>query len=113
MTDGSGLHPTAIVDPRAQVDAGVRIGPYSVIGPEVRIGRDAEIGAHVVLEGPVTLGARCRIGHGAIIGGEPQDLKFKPGHAVGVTIGEETSIRECVTIHRATHDGHEIGRAHV
>ena len=107
MTDGSGLHPTAIVDPRAEVDAGVRIGPYSVIGPEVRIARDAEIGAHVVLEGPVTLGARCRIGHGAVIGGEPQDLKFKPGHAVGVTIGEETSIREYVTIHRATHDGHD------
>jgi UDP-N-acetylglucosamine acyltransferase len=101
------LHPTAIVDPRAEVDAGVRIGPYSVIGPEVRIARDAEIGAHVVLEGPVTLGARCRIGHGAVIGGEPQDLKFKPGHAVGVTIGEETSIREYVTIHRATHDGHD------
>jgi UDP-N-acetylglucosamine acyltransferase len=107
VADAPGIHPTAIVDPRAELDAGVRIGPYSVVGPEVRVGRDAEIGAHVVLEGRVTLGARCRIGHGAIIGGEPQDLKFKAGLPVGVAIGEETSIREYVTVHHATHEGHD------
>src|SRR5262249_59867104 len=83
VTDAPGIHPSAIVDPHAELEAGVRIGPYSVIGPEVRIGAGAEIGAHVVLEGRVTLGARCRIGHGAIIGGEPQDLKFTAGAPPG------------------------------
>jgi UDP-N-acetylglucosamine acyltransferase len=101
------VHSTAIVDPRAELDTGVRVGPYSVIGAGARIGRDAEIGAHVVLEGRVTLGTRCRIGHGAIIGGEPQDLKFRDGLPVGVTIGDDTAIREYVTVHRATHEDHD------
>ena len=90
MTDAPGVHPSAVVDPRAELDTGVRIGPYSVIGAGARIGREVEIGAHAVLEGRVTLGARCRVGHGAIIGGEPQDLKFRAGLPVGVTIGEDT-----------------------
>jgi len=107
MTDPPGIHPTAVVDTRAELDRGVRIGPYSVIGPGARIGRDVEIGAHAVLEGRVTLGARCRVGHGAIIGGAPQDLKFRDGLPVGVAIGDETSIREYVTVHRATHAGHD------
>src|SRR5262249_58795666 len=87
VTDAPGIHPTAIVDPRAELEGIVRIGPYSVIGPEVRIGPGAEIGAHVVLEGRVTLGARCRIGHGALIGGEPQDLKFTAGRPPGGGLG--------------------------
>ena len=106
------IHSTAIVDSRAELDTGVRVGPFSVIGAGARIGREAEIGAHVVLEGRVTLGARCRIGHGAIIGGEPQDLKFRDGLPVGVAIGDDTAIREYVTVHRATHEDHDttIGR---
>lgn len=107
MTEASRIHPTAVVDARAELEAGVRIGPYSVIGPGVRIGPEAEIGAHAVLEGRVTLGARCRVGHGSIIGGEPQDLKFRDGLPVGVVIGDDTSIREYVTVHRATQEGHD------
>lgn len=107
MTEASRIHPTAVVDARAELDVGVRIGPYSVIGPGVRIGPEAEIGAHAVLEGRVTLGARCRVGHGSIIGGEPQDLKFRDGLPVGVVIGDDTSIREYVTVHRATQEGHD------
>src|SRR5262245_19749580 len=106
VSSGSAIHPTAIVDPGAELDTGVRIGPYSVIAAGARIGRDTEIGAHVVLEGRVTLGARCRVGHGAIIGGDPQDLKFRPAQQ-GVSIGDETTIREQVTVHRATHEGHD------
>src|SRR5207247_649542 len=71
------IHPTAVIDPRAELAAGVSVGPYSVVGPDVRIGGDTEIGAHSVLEGRVTIGARCRIGHGALIGGVPQDLKYR------------------------------------
>ena len=107
MADAPEIHPTAVVDARAELEAGVRIGPYSIIGPGTRVGRDTEIGAHAVLEGRVTLGARCRVGHGAIIGGEPQDLKYRDGRPVGVAIGDDTSIREYVTVHRATHEGHD------
>src|SRR4029453_14811697 len=56
---------------------------------------------------------RARVARGAIIGGEPQDLKFRAGLPVGVSIGADTSIREYVTVHRATHEGHDtrIGAA--
>lgn len=107
VSDVSAIHPTAIVDARAELDTGVRVGPYTMIGPEVLIGRDTEIGAHAVLEGRVTLGARCRIGHGAIIGGLPQDLQYREGLPVGVAVGDDTVIREYVTVHRATHEGHD------
>jgi len=99
------IHSTAIIDRRAEIGPDVRVGPYSVIGPEVSLGEGTEVGSHAVVEGRVTIGARCRIGHGSVIGGIPQDLKFREGTPVGVRIGDDTSIREHVTIHRATHEG--------
>jgi len=106
------IHATAVVERGAELAPDVHVGPYSVIGPEVRVDAGTEIGAHVVLEGRVRVGARCRVGHGAIIGGVPQDLKFREGTPVGVTLGDDTVIREYVTIHRATHEGHDttVGR---
>jgi UDP-N-acetylglucosamine acyltransferase len=98
------IHPTAVIDPRAELGPNVSVAPYAVIGPEVRLGAGTEIGAHVVLEGRLAVGARCRIGHGALIGGLPQDFKYRPGSPVGVRIGDDTVIRELVTIHRATRD---------
>jgi UDP-N-acetylglucosamine acyltransferase len=98
------IHPTAVIDARAELAAGVRVGPYSVIGPDVRIAEATEIGAHAVLEGRVRIGTRCRIGHGAIIGAMPQDFKFRDGTPTGVRIGDDTMIREYATIHRATHE---------
>ena len=111
MTTGPAIHPTAIVDPGAELGAGVRVGAFSVIGAEATIGPEAEIGHHVVLEGAVVLGPRVRIGHGSVVGSAPQDLKFRPGTRSGVRIGADTTIREYVTIHRATHEGDwtEIG----
>jgi UDP-N-acetylglucosamine acyltransferase len=99
------IHPTALVDPRAQLGPGVRVGAYTVIGGEVVMEADAEIGHHAVLEGPVTVGARARIGHGCVLGGVPQDFKFKPGTHSGVRIGADAILREYVTIHRATREG--------
>jgi UDP-N-acetylglucosamine acyltransferase len=96
------IHPTAVVDPRATIEAGARIGAYSIVGPEVTVGAAVEIGHHTVLEGRVVLEARVKIGHGALIGGDPQDLKFKPDTPSGVKIGAGTVVREQVTIHRAT-----------
>jgi UDP-N-acetylglucosamine acyltransferase len=71
------------------------------------LGAGAEIGAHVVIEGRVAIGARCRVGHGSVIGGVPQDFKYREGIPVGVAIGDDTIIREHVTIHRATQEGHD------
>jgi UDP-N-acetylglucosamine acyltransferase len=109
----SEIHPSAIVDKSATLGADVRIGAFSVVGPEVTLGDGVELGNHVVLEGRVTLEPRVRIGHGAVLGGIPQDLKFQPGTPSGVRVGEDTVIREYVTVHRSTHpDGWtEIGRA--
>ncbi len=96
------VHPSAIVGPGARIGEGVRIGAYSVIGSEVSVGSDVEIGHHVVLEGQVVIGPQVRVGHGAVIGGAPQDLKFKDGTPSGVRIGARTILREYVTVHRAT-----------
>jgi UDP-N-acetylglucosamine acyltransferase len=111
MSEPDAIHPTAVVDPKANLAAGVRIGAFSVIGAEVTIAADAEIGHHCVLEGKVEIGERARIGHGTVLGGLPQDLKFKDGTPSGVRVGADTAIREYVTVHRATHAGSftEIG----
>jgi UDP-N-acetylglucosamine acyltransferase len=108
----SAIHPTAIVDPHARVGARVRIGAYSVVGGGAVLEDDVELGHHVVLEGRVLLGPRVRIGHGSILGGAPQDLKFKETTPSGVRIGAGTVLREHVTVHRATtpEGWTEIGR---
>lgn len=112
MSLADGIHPTALVDSRARLGARVRVGAYTVVGPDVSLGDDVELGHHVVLEGRVELAERVRIGHGTVLGGLPQDLKFKEGTPSGVRIGAGTTLREYVTVHRATTpDGWtEIGR---
>jgi UDP-N-acetylglucosamine acyltransferase len=100
------IHPTAVVDPRAQLGHGVEIGPFSVIGPDVQIGSGSRIGPHVVIDGRVRMGARNRVFPGACIGLEPQDLKYS-GAPTEVVIGDDNAIRECVTINRATADGEQ------
>jgi UDP-N-acetylglucosamine acyltransferase len=97
-----GIHPTALVDPAARLGARVQVGAYAVVGADVVLGDDVAVGHHVVLEGRVVLGARVRVGHGTVVGGLPQDLKFTPETPSGVRVGEGTVIRELVTIHRAT-----------
>jgi len=107
-----GVHPTALVDSKATLGAGVRIGAFAVVGPEATLGAGAEIGHHCVLEGRVEIGERVTVGHGSLLGGRPQDLKFRDDTPSGVRIGADTTIREYVTVHRATSAGGwtEIGR---
>ena len=100
------VHPTAIVDPRAQLADGVVVGPYAVIGPDVEIGAGSSIGPHVVLDGRVRMGAGNRIYPHACIGLEPQDLKYN-GAPTEVVMGDNNTIRECVTINRATAEGEQ------
>ena len=106
------IHPTALVDPRARLGARVRVGAYTVVGGSAVLGDDVELGHHVVLEGRVELAPGVRIGHGSILGGVPQDLKFKDTTPSGVRIGAGTVLREHVTVHRATsaEGWTEIGR---
>jgi len=94
-------HPTAIVDPKAEIDSGVEIGPYTIIGPDVSIGAGTRIGSHVVIEPHVVIGPDCTIFQFAAIGAIPQSLKFK-GEKTVAKIGRGTIIREFVTIHRGT-----------
>lgn len=95
------IHPTAIIDPKAEIGANVTIGPYSIIREHVYIGSNTEIGPHVVIDPFVTIGSNCRIFQFAAIGAVPQDLKFE-GERSYVKIGSSTVIREFVTIHRGT-----------
>jgi UDP-N-acetylglucosamine acyltransferase len=98
------IHPTAVVDAGAQLGEDVQIGPYCVVGPHVVLGDGVRLRSHVVVDGHTTLGARCQVWPFASVGTQTQDLKFKGG-APRAEIGEETSIRECVTISAATADG--------
>ncbi|MBP7831137.1 MAG: acyl-ACP--UDP-N-acetylglucosamine O-acyltransferase [Kiritimatiellae bacterium] len=98
------IHPTAIVDPGAEVGADADIGPYCVVGPRVRIGAGARLMAHVFMEGWTTLGPGCTVFPFASLGTQTQDLKYKGG-APRVEIGEKTTLREYVTVNAATSDG--------
>jgi UDP-N-acetylglucosamine acyltransferase len=95
------IHSTAIVSPKAELAADVKIGPYAIIGDACVIAEGCEIGAHAVLERNVKLAARVKIGVGSVLGGDPQDLKFK-GEDTTVEIGEGSVIREYATINRGT-----------
>ncbi|PYS52682.1 MAG: acyl-[acyl-carrier-protein]--UDP-N-acetylglucosamine O-acyltransferase [Acidobacteria bacterium] len=100
------IHPTAIISPSAEIADGVRIGPYVVIEEDVQIGDGCEVGAHAVIKRFTTIGARNRIFEHAILGGEPQDVKFK-GESSRLVIGDDNLIREGVTMHRANGEGEE------
>ena len=89
------------IDPRAEIEDDVEIGPFSVIGPYVRIGRGTRLENNVTLMGRVTLGQCNHVYPGAVIGGEPQDVSYA-GSETEVLIGDHNIIRECVTINRAT-----------
>ncbi|MET0211311.1 MAG: acyl-ACP--UDP-N-acetylglucosamine O-acyltransferase [Burkholderiaceae bacterium] len=97
----SGIHPTAIVDPTAQIAADVEIGPYSIVGPQVVIGAGSVLGPHVVIGARTRLGARNRIFQFASIGEVAQDRKYG-GEATTTTIGDDNTFREYATVHGGT-----------
>ena len=95
------IHPSAVVSSHAELAAGVKIGPYSSIGDRVVIGRDTEVGAHVVIEGTTTIGERNKICPFSSIGTPPQDIGYR-NEDTRLEIGNDNTIREYVTINRAT-----------
>jgi len=91
----------ACVDPQAQLDFNVEIGPFCTVGPAVRIGSDTRLLGNVTVTGNVTIGRGNTIHPGAVLGGEPQDTSYR-GADTRVTVGDDNVIRECVTINRAS-----------
>lgn len=95
------IHPQAIVHPTADLDVGVTVGAWTLIGPGVRIGARAEIGPGVLIERETTIGAECEIYKGAVLGTNPQDLKYQ-GEETHLEVGDRTVIREYATLNRGT-----------
>ena len=95
------IHPTALVDPKAELATNVEVGPYSIVGPGVRIDSGTRIGPHVVLRGPTTIGRDNRIFQFASVGEECQDKKYR-GEPTELVIGDRNVIREGCTLHRGT-----------
>ncbi len=95
------VHPTAIVDPEAELALSATVGPYAVIGAGVQIGEGTSIGAHTVIEGPTRIGRDNRIHAHSSLGGAPQDMKYR-GEPTELHIGDRNTIREFCTFNRGT-----------
>lgn len=95
------IHPAAIVDPKAELDASVSVGPYTVIGPHVKIAAGTTVGPHVVLEGHTRIGRDNRIFQFSSIGAANQDKKYR-GEPTELVIGDRNTIREFTTLQVGT-----------
>ncbi len=98
------IHETVIIGEGAKIADDVKIGPYCTVSAQATIGSGTELISHVVVSGKATIGSGCTVSPFAVIGGQTQDLKFKGGMP-GVQIGNNTVIREYVTVNAATNDG--------
>jgi len=98
------IHPTAIVDPKAEIAGGVEIGPYAIIERDVVIEEGTKIAPHVVIREGTRIGKRCQISQFASVGEAPQALFYK-GEKTYLEIGDQNIFRECVTLHRGTVQG--------
>lgn len=98
------IHPTAIVEPGAQLDTDVEIGAFAYVSAGVVLGAGTRLHHHASVEGNTTLGLNCEVFPYACIGGKTQDLKFKGGNP-GLRVGDRNVFREYVTVHGATNDG--------
>ncbi len=95
------VDPRAAIDPAAELDDGVSVGPFAVIGAGVQIGRGTWIGPHAVLKGPTRIGAENKVYQFASVGEDPQDKKYR-GEPTHLEIGDRNVIREYATVHRGT-----------
>ncbi|MGH8215661.1 MAG: acyl-ACP--UDP-N-acetylglucosamine O-acyltransferase [Rhodanobacteraceae bacterium] len=106
---GANVHPTAIVDPEAELADDVTVAPYAVIGSEVAIQPGSTVGAHALIKGPTRIGRNNRIGAYASLGGDPQDKKYK-GERSELVIGEGNTFHEFITVSRGTVEGGGVTR---
>ena len=103
------IHPTALVDPAAELDPSVKVGPYSVIGPHVRIDAGTVVGPHCVIEGRTTIGRDNTFYQFSSIGAMPQDMSHK-GELTELHIGDRNTIREFCTLNTGTHKEEGVTR---
>lgn len=103
------IHPTAVVDPDANLSDDVEVGPFAVIGPGVTLAKGVRIGPHAVLTGTTRVGERTRIHAHAAIGGDPQDRKYD-GEQTALEIGPDNIFREFTTVNRGTVQGGGVTR---
>lgn len=96
------IHPTAIVDPKAELASGVSVGPYAIVEGNVAIDADTIVHHHAFIGNGARIGKRCQIHHAAVVSNVPQDLKFKGTEQTFVELGDDCVIREFATLHRAT-----------
>lgn len=99
------IHPTAIVDPKAELHESVEVGPYSIIEAGVKVGKDTKIRSCVLLYSGTQIGKNNEIFHGAALGGWPQDLSFRPEIESYLIIGDNNIIRENTLFHRSSKEG--------
>jgi len=106
------IHPTAVVDPKAELGKNVRIGAFAYVEADVKLGDGCVLGSHVTILRHTTIGENCQVHAGAVLGDLPQDLSFKDEESY-VRIGSDCVIRENVTIHRGTQAGSvtEVGNS--
>ena len=97
------IHPTALVDSKAEIDEGVSIGPFAIIEANVKIGKNCSIGPHAHIAWGAHLAAEVKVHTGAVLATVPQDLKFG-NEETTLEVGERTVIREYATLNRGTHD---------
>ncbi|RYE68115.1 MAG: acyl-[acyl-carrier-protein]--UDP-N-acetylglucosamine O-acyltransferase, partial [Oxalobacteraceae bacterium] len=97
----SKIHPTAIVDPQAQLDSSVEVGAYSIVGPNVRIDAGTVIGPHVVIDGHTTIGKDNKFFQFCSIGAAPQDKKWQ-GEPTRLEVGDRNTVREFVSFNLGT-----------
>ena len=95
------VHETALVDPTAELGSGVQVGPFAIIGPNVVLGANTRIGPRVLVERNTTLGIDCHVANGAVLGTDPQDLKYD-GEETFLEVGDRTVIREFASLNRGT-----------
>lgn len=103
------IHPTALVDPAAELDSTVSIGPYSIVGPDVKIGPGTSVGPHCVIEGHTTIGSDNRIFQFVSLGAINQDKKYQ-GEPCELVIGDRNTVREFSTYHIGTVQGGGVTR---
>jgi UDP-N-acetylglucosamine acyltransferase len=101
------IHPQSIIDPSAKIADDVSIGPFTVIGANVEIAAGTKIASHVVINGPTRIGEDNTIYQFASIGEKPQDLKYDD-EPTELVVGDRNTVREYVTLHRGTPQGHNI-----
>jgi UDP-N-acetylglucosamine acyltransferase len=98
---GTRIHPTAIIDPGARLGVDVEVGPWGLVGPGVEVGDRCRLGPRVTLQQQVRLASGVSLGEGTLVGGDPQDTKYR-NEETWVEIGADTLIREYCTINRGT-----------